>query len=47
VVIPKSANSRRISENLAALDISLSSEDLAELDNAFAAPASAVRLQMR
>jgi len=47
VVIPKSANPQRIAENLAALDISLSSEDLAELDNAFAAPARAVRLQMR
>jgi len=47
VVIPKSANPRRIAENLAALDISLSEEDLAELDNAFATPSQAVRLQMR
>jgi len=47
VVIPKSANPQRIEENLAALDISLSAEDLAELDDAFAAPARAAPLQMR
>ncbi|MCP4769279.1 MAG: aldo/keto reductase [Gammaproteobacteria bacterium] len=47
VVIPKSAHPRRIAENLAALDISLSNEDLSELDDAFAAPSRAVRMQMR
>ncbi|MCP4471117.1 MAG: aldo/keto reductase [Gammaproteobacteria bacterium] len=47
VVIPKSANPKRIAENLAALDIRLSADDLTELDSAFAAPARAVRLQMR
>jgi len=47
VVIPKSANPQRSAENLAALDISLSSEDLAELDEAFPAPRQPVRLQMR
>lgn len=47
VVIPKSANLQRIAENLAALDIDLGADDLAELDDAFAAPQEAVRLQMR
>jgi diketogulonate reductase-like aldo/keto reductase len=47
VVIPKSAQAERIAENLAALEISLSAADLAELDDAFAAPAQAARLQMR
>jgi diketogulonate reductase-like aldo/keto reductase len=47
VVIPKSAQAQRIAENLAALEINLSAVDLAELDDAFAAPAQAVRLQMR
>ena len=47
VVIPKSANQQRITENLAALDISLSADDLAELDDAFAAPVRAAPLQMR
>ena len=47
VVIPKSVRPQRIEENLAALDIELSSEDLDELDNAYPAPAQAMRLGMR
>ena len=47
VVIPKSAKTSRIRENLGALDIELSETDLRELDAAFPAPASAVRLGMR
>jgi diketogulonate reductase-like aldo/keto reductase len=47
VVIPKSMRPQRIEENLAALDIELSAEDLVELDSAYPAPAQAVRLGMR
>ena len=47
VVIPKSVRPQRIEENLAALDIELSAEDLAELDKAYPSPAQAVRLGMR
>jgi diketogulonate reductase-like aldo/keto reductase len=47
VVIPKSVRPQRIEENLAALDIELSAEDLAALDAVFPAPAQAVRLGMR
>jgi diketogulonate reductase-like aldo/keto reductase len=47
VVIPKSVRPQRIEENLAALDMELSSEDLDELDKAYPAPAQAVRLGMR
>ena len=47
VVIPKSSNEARISENLAAIDIQLGPQDLAELDNAFPAPQTPVRLGMR
>ena len=47
IVIPKSSRPQRIRENLAALDITLSSQDLAELDAAFPAPAQPVRLGMR
>jgi len=47
VVIPKSVRPQRIEENLAALDIELSAEELAELDKAYPAPAQAVRLGMR
>ncbi len=47
VVIPKSVRPQRIEENLAALDIELSAEDLAELDEAYPAPTQAVRLGMR
>jgi len=47
VVIPKSVRPQRIEENLAALDIKLSTEDLAELDKAYPAPAQPVRLGMR
>jgi diketogulonate reductase-like aldo/keto reductase len=47
VVIPKSINPRRIQENLAAMEIRLTPQDLAELDSAYPAPAGAVRLGMR
>jgi len=47
VVIPKSVRPQRIEENLAALDIEISTEDLAELDKAYPTPAQAVRLGMR
>lgn len=47
VVIPKSSRRERIRENLDATDIELGEDDLAELDAAFPAPASAVRLGMR
>jgi len=47
VVIPKSVRPQRIEENLAALDIELSTEDLAKLDKAYPAPTQAVRLGMR
>ena len=47
VVIPKSVRPARIQENLDALEIELSSDDLAALDRAFPAPAQPVRLGMR
>jgi len=47
VVIPKSVRPARIQENFDALAIELDSEDLAELDVAFPAPDSPVRLGMR
>ncbi len=47
IVIPKSSRPQRIRENLGALEIKLSTEDLAELDTAFPPPAQAVRLGMR
>jgi len=47
VVIPKSVRPQRIEENLAALAIELSAEDLAELGEAYPAPTQAVRLGMR
>ncbi len=47
IVIPKSARPQRIRENLGALEIKLSTQDLADLDAAFPAPTRAVRLGMR
>ncbi|MCP4979102.1 MAG: aldo/keto reductase, partial [Gammaproteobacteria bacterium] len=47
VVIPKSARPERIRENLAALEINLSEQDLDELDSSHPAPEQAVRLGMR
>ncbi len=47
VVIPKSVQPQRIEENLAALDIELSTRDLIELDKAYPAPVQAARLGMR
>lgn len=47
VVIPKSVRPQRIKENLGALQIELSERDRADLDAAFPAPATPVRLGMR
>jgi diketogulonate reductase-like aldo/keto reductase len=47
VVIPKSARAARIQENLDAVAIELSREDLSTLDSAFPAPDQPVRLGMR
>jgi len=47
VVIPKSKRPERIRENLDAVELDLSDEDIAELDAAFPAPDRAVRLGMR
>ena len=44
VVIPKSSKPHHIRENYAALEISLSDDDLAELDEAFPPPAGPVNL---
>lgn len=47
VVIPKSISPHRVQENLGAIDINLSREDLADLDGAFPAPDRPVPLGMR
>ncbi len=47
VVIPKSIHPQRIKENMDAINIKLSQEDLGDLDNAFPAPERAVRLGIR
>jgi len=47
IVIPKSIRPERIKENYAALEIQLSSQDLADLDDAYPAPERAVQLSMR
>jgi diketogulonate reductase-like aldo/keto reductase len=47
VVIPKSARLNRIADNLAALEIKLSTGELQDLDSAFPAPQRAMRLGMR
>ena len=47
VVIPKSARLSRVEQNLAALDIKLNAQDLADLDSAYPAATQAVRLGMR
>ncbi|NJL86632.1 MAG: aldo/keto reductase [Leptolyngbyaceae cyanobacterium SM1_1_3] len=46
VVIPKSSSVQHVEENLAALNIQLSPEDLTALDQAFPAPTRPVALQM-
>jgi len=47
VVIPKSVRLERIRENLAAVDIKLNDQDLADLDNVYPAPEQPIRLGMR
>ncbi|MFE4106064.1 aldo/keto reductase [Almyronema epifaneia] len=46
VVIPKASSLKHVEENLAALDVQLSPEDLQMLDQAFPAPTRPVALQM-
>lgn len=46
-VIPKSVQPSRIEENLAALKLTLSDQDLADLDHSFPPPNRATRLDMR
>jgi diketogulonate reductase-like aldo/keto reductase len=46
IVIPKSANTDRVAENAGARDITLTSQDLAEIDKAFEPPHSAQRLKI-
>ena len=46
IVIPKSSDPERLKENLGALEIRLSAEQLAELDRFFPAPAGPAPLQM-
>ena len=47
VVIPKSSQPERINENLAALEVKLSRQDLSDLDKNFPPPNRATRLDMR
>jgi diketogulonate reductase-like aldo/keto reductase len=47
VVIPKAVNPAHVRENRAALDLVLSGEDLADLDQAFPPPRRATALDMR
>ena len=47
VVIPKSVRPERIKENLAAVDIELSDQDLVDLDSVYPAPEQPIRLGMR
>ncbi len=47
VVIPKSIHPQRIRENLGAVDINLTEEDLVDLDRAFPPPNRPVRLSLR
>jgi len=46
IAIPKAGNPEHVRENRAAADLELSSEDLAELDDAFPAPARQTPLEM-
>ncbi|MEX2201993.1 MAG: aldo/keto reductase [Dongiaceae bacterium] len=46
VVIPKTSKTERVDENLAAIDIKLSAEDLATLDRDFPPPKKATRLSV-
>jgi diketogulonate reductase-like aldo/keto reductase len=47
VAIPKAAQARHVRENRAALDVALTAQDLAELDQAFPPPRRRVPLDMR
>jgi diketogulonate reductase-like aldo/keto reductase len=46
VAIPKTSRPDRVAENLAALDIELTSEDLADIDRAFPPPRRKIPLEM-
>jgi diketogulonate reductase-like aldo/keto reductase len=46
MVIPKAADPRHVRENRAALDVTLTSEDLKELDRAFPPPTRKRSLEM-
>ena len=46
MVIPKASRPEHVRENRAALDLSLTAEDLAELDRAFPPPTRKVPLEM-
>jgi diketogulonate reductase-like aldo/keto reductase len=46
MVIPKASNAEHLRDNRAALDISLSQTDLAELDRAFPPPTGARPLEL-
>ena len=46
VVIPKAVKPEHLKQNVAALDIKLTAEDLAEIDKAFPPPKSKKRLEM-
>jgi diketogulonate reductase-like aldo/keto reductase len=46
VAIPKTGNLEHLRQNRAALDLTLSAEDLSELDDAFPPPAKATSLEM-
>ena len=46
IVIPKAVRPEHLKQNVAALDIKLTAEDLAEIDKAFPPPKSKKRLEM-
>ena len=46
IVIPKAVKSEHIRQNVSALDIKLTPEDMAEIDKAFPPPKAKTRLEM-